>query len=209
MNFTIDAPKNRTVQLRGFDSTKNVSCQVQANGQLSNLDRSSTPSTSDTLSIFCTRDPSKEPGPQGEAVYEEAAIQFGIADAANYSVLWPKDERVPVSLASQISARLSRLENRRTSLECDSTQEQTPIKRYPTITANIPSDKRGSYQLTGGGCKINSYDTQPRAAHNGPIMESHPTEDRTGWYCHAGDPPNIELALQLTAYVVYCRADAR
>lgn len=86
-------------------------------------------------------------------------------------------------------------------IQCE-VQKTSGTGHYPVVVAEIPKEKRSAYVLTGGSCSMNSY---PALPHNGTMLDSHSLDDRSGWYCRAGDPPNIPLGITVTAEVIFCK----
>lgn len=152
--------------------------------------------------LICDRKP--QAGPSGEKLYPKAELTIGTS-RGSFFLSVPTDAQLPEQWASELGNRMAALEAVNTKLAartlvCDM-QQVTVEGHYPQATAGIPAEIRGIYKLTGGGCMINSL---PDTAHNGTVVQSRPTDDKTGWYCYAGDPPNISLTLKLTSYVIYC-----
>ncbi|MCW1841765.1 hypothetical protein [Prosthecomicrobium hirschii] len=154
------------------------------------------------LPMVCERKP--QVGASGEKSYPRAEL---IVATSRGSFFLPVvgDVQLPQQWASDIGNRLAGIEAMAGKLEaraikCEM-QKATVQGHYPSATASIPNDKRGKYKLSGGSCSINYY---PETPHNGTILVSRPSDDNTGWYCIAGDPPNIPLTLNLTAYAIFC-----
>lgn len=155
------------------------------------------------LPITCARKP--QDGASGEKNYPRAELTIGTSRGSFFMAV-PQDAELPLNYASEISARMESLDKNISAangrnLTCD-VATASDQKQYPSATALIPEDKRAAYVLAGGGCAMNDF---RETGHNGTQIQSRPNEDRTGWYCFAGDPPNIPLPnLRVTAYAVYC-----
>lgn len=150
--------------------------------------------------ITCDRLPQNS-ATAGERVYPSAELTIGTSRGSLFLGV-PADASLPLQFASDLSVRMAAIETASTalskrSLRCDKSEAQT-TGHYPSATAVIPA---GSI-LTGGGCATSYY---PESPDNAPTMHSRPSDDKLGWFCQAGDPPNIPLtSLRVTAYAVYC-----
>ncbi len=155
------------------------------------------------LPITCIR--KLQDGADGEKIYPRAELTIGTSRGSFFMAV-PQDAELPLKYASEISLRMDAIDksvssSKNRNMICDIVTASDQ-RQYPSVTALIPEDKRATHVLTGGGCAMNDY---RETGHNGTTIQSRPNEDRTGWYCFAGDPPNTPLPnLRVTAYAVYC-----
>jgi hypothetical protein len=154
------------------------------------------------IAINCDRIAQNDAG--GAKIYPSAEL---LLTTSRGSLLVPivADGSMPLQFASEITERISQLENRATELaarqmSCDIVQ-QTTTGHYAEVNAVIPVEAKKRAVLTGGGCMMNRY---PALPHNGTVLESRPLDDRSGWHCAAGDPPNQPLNITVTSYAIYC-----
>ncbi|MEY9751612.1 hypothetical protein ABIF65_010986 [Bradyrhizobium japonicum] len=142
--------------------------------------------------------------PSGAKIYPAAELTL---TTSRGSLLVPiaADASMPLQYASDIAEKIKSLESRANELDarqmsCDVVQK-AETGHYPQVDAVIPADVRKTMVLTGGGCTMNKY---PQLPHNGTVLENRPLDDRSGWHCAAGDPPNIPLNITVTSYAIYC-----
>jgi hypothetical protein len=151
MVFTVGAPPGRPIQIRGFDAPSNVRCQTivmeQGNPQGTpvTLDVTKVISTNDTFTFFCVRDSEKETGGQGQKLYSEVGISFGMSEGS-YSVLWPREEAYPETLASNIAQSLANL------------------------SANVSTQEQELRRLKGG--RLIAQEIEPNEALGRPVSQN-------------------------------------
>ena len=83
-------------------------------------------------------------------------------------------------------------------LECKTISKKSGWGHYPSVEITMSeSDKNSEYVVVSGSCSVQGK------GHNPPILTS--TRKSQGWYCKAGDPPNIPLQVKITIEATMCR----
>jgi hypothetical protein len=109
LDFFLQANVKRPIQfegLRGLDKVSHVSCSGQVNGKLVIFDENTNLNITKTQNIHCDRTTIEV---NKVNVYREADITLA-TDNPPYQVVWPKDERLPDSMASDIAANLASIQ---------------------------------------------------------------------------------------------------
>jgi hypothetical protein len=132
-------------------------------------------------------------------------MAFSLSPAAGQSKCNSTRECAQVAVenarSAEAAAKTAMDQIKQLKIQCE-TQKTNATGHYPEVTATIPKEKQSLYVLTGGSCSMNYH---PQLPHNGTMLESRPASDRSGWFCKAGDPPNIPLTITVTAEVIFCR----
>jgi hypothetical protein len=164
MYFSIGAPRGRPVEIRGLHAPINVHCQTtlkekdSLQGKSIFVEKQTILKTADVMTIFCTRDPEKELGDKGQKIFSEAAILLGVSEVGPYSVLWPKDEVSPQTLASQIQLRLGELDQKMSALEAKRFEfilrRSLPANPTtgPSAFVRLGCDEANGESLVAGSC---------------------------------------------------------
>lgn len=115
---------------------------------------------------------------------------------------------LPATGSATASASYVKLVSSRPSvqLSCVSGEQSSPTGLNPGVEARMTGTQLASgHVLVSGGCA--SAHAGFGAAHAGPIVESVPNGDLSGWTCKVADPPNVANPTSVTAYWRACRIE--
>lgn len=154
VNFLLTNGAATKIEVRGLSAIPptGVNCSGQINGKVKAFGNSTYLRVDDTQSVVCTRLATN--AANGKVVYDEQVITFS-TNLGNYSVLLPREEKLPIDLANQIATRIGNLENingklvsRTAALEAGITTDvyRCPSGRSPGWN---PGGPWGSYGCTG------------------------------------------------------------
>lgn len=108
VSFFMSSGPTTKLELRGLytNPPSGATCAGQVSGIAKAFDKNTNIKIDGTQSIECTRVGSKDKG--GKQVFEEVVLTLH-TNIANYSVVLPREERLPPDLAQEISRKIERI----------------------------------------------------------------------------------------------------
>jgi hypothetical protein len=157
------APK---IKISGVSVTGNISCSGVVAGKSVTFNDSTYLTVEDTQNFTCRRGSDPSSSNPNIKVYREATIVVS-TNFNNYSVFWPRDERLPEDMASTISQNLDNVKNQtQEAIDGIIHAKTLPVYQCPVGTAGWnPGGAWGSYGCQGQLSTTNSCQNYEYPSH--------------------------------------------
>ncbi|TDP74072.1 hypothetical protein [Roseateles toxinivorans] len=137
MSFYMRSSVTTTFELQGIQTTGNVKCTGQIKGHTKTFDQAVSATIKATQSFSCTRQATNKP--TGAKLFDEATVTV-LTNQGNYAVLWPRDERQSIDMATDIDKRITSVA---ADLSLAKTALQTLTGAKPVVVYQCPIGTQG------------------------------------------------------------------
>jgi len=137
ISFYMRSSVTQSFGLQGVQTTGDVTCTGQLGGHKTKFDQSVTSTIKTTQSFGCIRQGTGTA--KGGKSFGESTITI-MTNQGNYAVLWPKDERQSIDMATDIDRRITSVSG---DLALTKTALQTITQAKPVVVYQCPAGTQG------------------------------------------------------------------